>query len=142
MANVLGGAGCTIAQESATPGTYTTIAEVVSISPPKISVGSVETTHLSSSRKTFRPTIMDGGEVSFEIHYDPDETTHSALTTLATATAANQAAKNWRITFTDATPATYTFSAFVTGFEVGQVGVEENITATITMKVSGAVTIA
>src|SRR4051794_12002836 len=74
-------------------GATLTIATVVtlrvkSLDGPTTSVGTVETTALGDTWKTFLPTIADGGEVSGVIYYDPHDVNHTALTALIASPAA------------------------------------------------------
>lgn len=50
-------------------------ANVISFDGPGLSVDDVETTHLgsASATKEFIPGLEDSGEVTAEIHFDPDE---------------------------------------------------------------------
>ncbi|OJW11214.1 MAG: hypothetical protein BGO49_11145 [Planctomycetales bacterium 71-10] len=115
--------------------TYTEISLVLNIDGPSREVGSVETTHLRSPRKTYRPGLPDGGEMSFEIEYDPADAEHIFLAGLAD----EPEVLSWRITY-PLTPAKHhTFQGFLTAFEPSAGGPEENLTASVTVKVTGAV---
>jgi len=119
------------------------IGEVISISAPSISVATIDTTTLDSIHRTFMGGSIDSGEVSLEIMIDPKSTDAQKFEDEwdATATAA-PTAKTCVITFPDAaSAATYTFSAVLTGFDM-TIAQDEKFTASITLKVSGAVTIA
>ena len=132
MATVLG-KGTTLKLAS------TAVGNVVSISGPNRSVGTVETTNLNSTERTFRPTILDNGEVTVTIQFDPDDTQHIALEGLLTASPL--AAATWVITMTDATPSTYTVSGILTSFDVDTAASVDDLTmATLTIKVTGAIT--
>lgn len=113
-----------------------TIAQRVSISGPSRQVGTVETTNLDSTTKTYRPTILDNGELSLDIEFDPDDATHISLEDLMTTPAVS----TWALVFADATPSTYSFSGILTGFEIGGMEVEGNLTASLTIKLTGAIT--
>lgn len=112
----------------------TTIAQRVTISGPSRSVGSVETTHLDSATKTYRPTILDNGELSLEIEYDPDDATHTSLEDLM----ATPEIESWVLEFANGT--TYTFDGFLTGFEPNGMEVEGKLLASLTIKLSGGLT--
>ena len=58
---------------------FTTIAEVKEISGPSISVDTVElTTHSSSGAwKEYLPTLIDAGEVTFDVNFIPTNATQS-----------------------------------------------------------------
>ena len=119
------------------------IGEVVTISAPSISVATIDTTTLDSIHRTFMGGSIDSGEVSLEIMIDPASTDaakfESEFDTDATAA---PTAKACVITFpAAATATTYSFSAILTGFDMS-IAQDEKITANITLKVTGAVTVA
>lgn len=118
-------------------GEYTTIADVVSISGPSQTVGTVETTDLASSAKEYLPTILDAGEITATINYDPGTATHANLSDLLSS----PAVKGWKIIFSNTDGSVYAFNGILTGFSVSGVAVEEIVTAEISIKLSGAVTI-
>lgn len=112
----------------------TTIAQRVTISGPSRSVGSAETTHLDSATKTYRPTITDNGELSLDIEYDPADSTHISLEGLVNS----PSIESWTLEF--ANGASYEFDGFVTAFEPSGMEVEGNLTASLTIKLSGGLT--
>lgn len=112
-----------------------TIAYVYSISGPGTTVGTVESTDLSDTWRSYLPTVTDGGEVSFEIHYDPDQATHTTLNALL----GTPAIEDWDITFADTS--TISFDGILTGFEKSGMEVDGIVTASITIKVDGEVTV-
>lgn len=133
MSATLLGKGTTLKLGSAALG------GVISITGPNRQVGTVETTNLSSTVRTFRPTILDNGEVTVTIQFDPDDTDHTAVEALLTASPL--AAASWVITCTDGTPSTYTFSGILTGLDYNMASsVDDLSTADLTIKISGAIT--
>lgn len=117
----------------------TAVGQVVSISGPNRSVGTVETTNLNSTERTFRPTILDNGEVTVTIQFDPDDTQHTAIEALLTASPL--ASASWVITMTDGTPSTYTFNGILTAFDIdAAASVDDLTTASLTIKITGAIT--
>lgn len=130
------GTTISVAKTGGETPTYTEISQVLSIEGASNEVGSVETTHLKSTRKTYRPGLPDGGEVSFEIEYDPADAEHVWLRSLADA----PAVKSWRISYPTQPKATLdTFDGFLTAFGPSAGGAEENLSASITIKVTGPV---
>lgn len=117
---------------------YTTLAEVTEISGPTMEVGTVETTHLSSTTREFLPTIPDGGEITFDIEYDSDDTSHQILTGLMTT----PAIAYWQVVMSDGTAANFSFAGILTGFEPGGFTVDDVVTASCSIKVTGDVTVA
>ena len=115
-----------------------TIADVVSISAPSVSVATIDTTDLESVHRTFLGGTIDSGEVTLEIMYDPKSDTDIEDAWDDSASAA-PVESNMVITFTDSS--TYTFAAIMTGFSVS-VATDAAVTASATFKISGAVTVA
>lgn len=137
-AEVIPALGTTIAVDKLggeTP-TYSVISQVLSIEGASNEVGSIETTHLQSARKTYRPGLPDGGEVSFEVEYDPSDPDHKFLRGLAD----EPEILSWQVSYPTEPKATLdTFDGFLTGFTPSAGGAEENLTASITIKVTGPV---
>jgi hypothetical protein len=125
-------------------GTILTIAtvvttQVIEIDGPEATVGTKETTNLSSTVKTYRAQLPDGGTVSATIQYDPVAASHTALTTLINTWPAQPVA--CIITFnTVATTDKATFSAILTKFKPKGMNEEDNLEADIEFKVTGLVT--
>lgn len=123
--------------------TLTTIGQVTSITAPSMEMGSVETTHLTSTARTFLPTIFDGAEVQFTVEWNDQD---AALTQDDVFTQFKAGTVDaWQIVYTwDDGGTTYTtevdFSAFVTAFPIDEVTVDNIATASITLKVTGDVT--
>jgi hypothetical protein len=128
--NAIEAQGITIARGTGSGTiTYTTIPEVKSFTGPGV-------TDLSSLAKEKRMGLADEGQLQLTINYIPDNTVHMALR-------ADRAARTktpFRITFTDATPATtWSFEAFVTGFSVSG-AVDGVVEAQVTLEITGAIT--
>jgi len=84
--------------------------------------------------RDFLPALIDAGEFTVELLFDPDNAEQVAYDT-------DQAAGTSRIyvlTLTDTSPSTYTFTAWVTNRSVA-VPVGELVTSTVTLKVDGSV---
>jgi hypothetical protein len=129
-------AGTTLACDFATPLTYVVIGNILNITGPSAEVGSVETTVLTSTRKTYRYTIVDPGELTFELDFDPTDTTsHTLLAGLQDAPAIH----SWQISYATTPAKKATVSGFLTKFEPNAAGVEENLTASVTVKLSGPI---
>lgn len=123
---------------------YTTIAQVRDLNPPAPEVTPIDVTNRDSTNfwMEFIAGLKSGGEATFDIVYDPDQTTHSAsasggLLTLLQAGTVN----NFQVAFPDPTPTTFTFAALVTKF-VPKAPLRDALTADVTLKVSGAITFA
>lgn len=123
---------------------FTDIAQLVHVGPPKMQKGTSETTVLADDWRTFIASIKDGGQVTLTIEYDAAETTHATLWekfSEAPAAGNNLGVQDWKVVFADAGAAVVGFSAVITNFEFDDVDVEKVVTAQLTLKVSGAVTI-
>lgn len=117
-----------------------TIGQIVSIGPPAIERGEVETTDLDSSWATFISTLRRAGEASLTVNYDPDATVnHDDIMTYFTAGTAYTCQI---ILPTGPTLDTFTFSAFVKRMEWGEVSVEGIWQLTVTLRTTGAVALA
>lgn len=134
MANVKG-KGSTIGFNAGS-GATVVIGQVVSISGPSASVGTVESTNLASTARTFLTTIPDMGEVSFTVNWDHDLNTQSGLETILKTPDDTVA---WLITLSDAT--TIGFDGLLTGFNITGMEIDGLVQAEITVKVTGDITI-
>tara|TARA_R100000773_G_scaffold29104_1_gene24976 strand:- start:868 stop:1326 length:459 start_codon:yes stop_codon:yes gene_type:complete len=127
--------------------TMTTLGQLVDITVPTISKDSIEVTnHGSAGHREFMGGLVDMGEATVVVQYDggkdggasADAQGHTGLRALAaTAYEATPTANVFEINFPDGDK--QEFKGIVTGFEMGT-PVDEIITATFTIKVSGAVT--
>jgi len=131
-------------------GTGTTIvfatsaftADLLSVDWSGITRESVETSHMGTAaaasgkmaNKTFIPgDLTDPGEISIEIHFNPeDEPPIDAAAEIITIT--------WPLTSLQATAATWAATGFMTDFVITD-PLEDKMTATATIKLSGEVTL-
>lgn len=134
--------GATIAVgDGASPEVFTTIGEVLTIDGPKESRPVIDTSTLSSSIRTGKVGLRDGGTVSVTCHLDPATTSQDTVYTHFTAATATE--KNYRITLTDTAPAeTITFSAIVQEYGGPEISIDETIKLSFTLKVISAPTYA
>lgn len=119
----------------------TTVAELNSIGSPKLSLDTQDVTnHQSSdSYREYIGTLLDGGEVSIEGNFISSDTDGQIglITDMN-----NRTIQSFVITFPTAITATWTFSALVTAFEIGDMLVEGTLTFTATLKITGKPTLA
>jgi len=118
----------------------TTIAEARNITGPNITLGTAEATHHTSTGafKEYIATVLDGGEISFEINFLPVDATQS----FAAGLGADMLARTFQafsLVLTDTGAMTVTFSAYVTGFQL-TAPLDGKLTANVTLKISGPVT--
>lgn len=129
--------GVTIARgDGASPEVFTALGEVKSIQGPGGSASVIDTTNLSSTAKEKAMGLQDEGQITLELNLDTDDTMQTGLRTDRT----NQTLRNFKITLTDSSPATtLTFAAYVTNFSIAA-AVDDVVTASVTLEISGAVT--
>lgn len=128
--------------DGASPEVFTTIAEVLDISGPSLALDTEETTSHSSTGgwEEFVATILRSGEVSFSVNYDPVGATHDASTGLI-SDMENRTLRNFQLVFPDTGSTTWSFAAYVTGFEPGM-PVAGKLSADVSLKISGQPTLA
>lgn len=114
------------------PPTFTTVADVVNFTPPSLSFGEVQTTTLDTpgATHTYRPTLADPGEVPVTINYKPGGTEESVILAIF-----DRSTRPFEIEFPNG--AKQQFSGFAKGFEPSEVGLEELLQASFTVRVSG-----
>lgn len=106
--------------------------DVLSIGAPTLTVTTIDSSDLDSTTRTFIGGLKDGGELTFELAYNPSGTDHQALITDIDGTE-----KACVVTWSDTK--TTSFNAIVTAFS-SSAAMDDKITASVTMKISGAVT--
>lgn len=107
------------------------LAEILSISGPTMSRGSVDMSHMgTTTNKVFKPTdLSDMGELTVELLFIPQDTPPI-----------NDAPESIAITFPDSAASVWTFTGFLTGFDVTD-PLEDRMTATAKIKITGGVVI-
>lgn len=118
--------------------TFDDVAEVVSIQPPGLTRETIDVTHLNSDDQTkeFIGSLIEGGEASITINYIP-----SASDALLTAFTTDGGKGEFRIVYPKADFA-MTFKGIVTGYEPGEIVVDDKLSASFTIKCSGKPVIA
>ena len=109
-----------------------TISDVLSITAPSVSVTTIEASNLDSTWKTFIGGLKDGGDLTFELAYDPSDSGHQQI--LADAGAGELACT---VTWSDAK--TTEFGAIITSLSTGA-AMDDKLTLSATMKITGSVT--
>jgi hypothetical protein len=124
------GFGATFSYLSTAPSTYTALAEVLSITPPSISVETTDVTHMGSDDgfREYIASLKDGGEVTVNMNY-----VESSATLLQTLVLAGL--ETFKITF--AGSSTYVFSGIPTAFTFNDVVIDDKMAMSLTIKVSG-----
>lgn len=121
-----------------------TVASVKSVAGPKLSAEQIDvTTHDSAgSYREYVQSFKDSGEVTLNLVYDPADTTQGNTTGLLSLF--NSGAKTaMQIGFTQTSPVkNLSFEGIVTGYEWSTADIGSALEATVTIKVTGAVTLA
>ena len=113
-------------------GTFASVGTIRDVTPPGLSRDAVETTHMSSVEKwrEFIGGLKDGGEMQFEMSFDPGSTETVAFHTEINADTAGY----YKLTFPDATE--WGFGGLVT--DIGpSTPLDDKMVADITIKLSG-----
>jgi hypothetical protein len=120
----------------------TAIANVTNISGPSLSTETIDlTAHDSAnSYREIAPTFISSGEITLDINYDPDETTHGTSAGGLVYLWENKTKQAFSLEFPDATATTkWNFNAYVTGFEPGA-PYDDKLSASVTLMIDGAIT--
>jgi hypothetical protein len=101
--------------DGGSPESFTTIAELLDIEGPEMELDTEEVTSHSSTDgwAEYIGTILDAGEVSFEVNYVPTNATHNATTGLIKDMTA-RTKRNFTLVFPDSGNTTWSFTALVT----------------------------
>lgn len=120
-------------------GSYVSVAQVRDVSGPSLSQDATQVTHRDGNKwREYVGGLKDGGEVSFDVIYDPDLATHGAAAAPGFVYLLMQGTlADWQMVFPDPTNTTCTFFALVTGFEPGA-PMGDALTGDVTLKISGA----
>ena len=136
------GYGVTLSVSDAAPAVTPTnaIGTIMSFTPPNPSRDIIDVTSSSSANmnREFIAGLIDQGEAGFEMLWD----TGSTADVLLRGISIERLPRTYRATFSQYTPArTITFQAFLTGYERAA-PLEDKMTASVTLKVTGSVTYA
>lgn len=121
----------------------TTIAGVRNISGPGLSLDTEDVTSHDSTNawEEHVGTILRTGEVTLDLVYDPNAATHKNSSGGLLADLVSRTAQTYSIVFASNPTVTWSFSAFVTGFEPSAPH-DGALTASVTLKVTGEPTLA
>jgi len=109
------------------------LAEIIDFSWSGMEREAIDTTNFSSTtaREYMPSTLYDSGELSVELLFDPE---------IDPTTALSAASETVTVTYADAaTASTMAANGFMTGFEIAG-PLEDRMTATATLKLTGAIT--
>ena len=116
----------------ATPLAWLEIGEVTDWDGPGGSATMYETTHLRSEAKEKKIGLMDEGQLTLSINWEPSDTGQKA----ARDARAARTEKSFRLTYTDNSKAT--FDGYVIGMSSSG-GVDNKVSGSITIEISGSV---
>jgi len=115
----------------------TAVGEVLSIKPVSPTIDPIETTNLDSTAKEFIPSpVPDYGEITINGNFFPSNTGQAALRTAFTS----KTTDTYIITFPSTVGATWTFTGFITGYDMGEADNENPLSFAVTVKITGAAT--
>lgn len=137
MADVKIGYGSQLWIENST-GVLTKIAELIEIGLPNPQVDEVEATHFESPdrAKEYIPGLTDNGEITFGINFIAGSATDALITEAISA----GEVRDMEVVIPALTASqTFAFSGMIKGYEKN-VPINDRQTATITVRVNGAVT--
>lgn len=124
--------------DGAGPEVFTSVGNIENVKGPGMSVVFDDASDLDSTWEEVKPTLKDGGEVSFDIFWLPSSETQQAgiWTDFGALTK-----RNWQIVDTGTTPniTTWAFAAYVSKIEPNYAK-KALAKASITLRVTGAVT--
>jgi len=127
------GYGTTVfVSDTASPGVYTQIAEVIEVTPPNAQVDDVEATH--NRTREYIAGLIEGGEAAIGMNRIPGSTTEILLMGLQTT----GERRSIRIVWPNNT--IWEFVGHVKGYETSS-PIDDRMTATCTFKVDGSQTI-
>lgn len=137
MAGLDGFGASLLRSDMASSPTFTELANVTSISGPSISRNVYDVTAHDSadSYMEFIGGLKDGGELTFELNWDPTDSTHADLF----SDLDDLVARDYQLDLPQDI-ATFAFSGFLTGFEAG-LPVDDKLTASVTYKITGKPTL-
>lgn len=131
------GLGCTVQVDPAGATSYVTIDQVISFTPPERSRETVDATTLDETLQVYLPGIEKFSQSEIKFVYDPDDADHVALYTLF----GSKAEAQWKLTYTDATPSTWTFKGKVFDFKLDSIEHNKAIQATVIVQRTNAITV-
>ena len=113
------------------------ISELLSVTPPDQTRDTIDTTHHGSTGdyREFIASLIDAGEATATIHYVPDSDTDELL--LTALAAGDLRAFAIDVNKGDGTQQHISGSAILTSYAPGDVVIDDKMTASITLKVSG-----
>lgn len=135
MSNAIASQQTKLEVETASAGVYQEILEINSYSGFDGQASEIDVTHMKSTAKEFRLGLQDFGQFSMDVNVIHTDLGQQRIRTIQ----ASGAAANFRVTYPNGDTAT--FLGLVKSFSE-QSGVDGVVKGTITIRISGAVTLA
>ena len=137
MTSAVLGKGATLQLGSgASPQVYTTIAEVLRCGPIGSSNPEVNVTNLDSTAQEYIAGLADGNTVDFDVNWLVGNTQQTALRTAAAA----GTTQNLKMVWQTSPNTTAVFDLVILQFEMGETTPEQQVTASISGRISGSIT--
>lgn len=116
---------------------FTTVAEVINISGPGLSLETTDVTNMTSTGawREHIATLKDTGEVTIDLNWAPEDTGHVNLI----ADLNNRTLRNFKIVWPNVAATTWTFSGYVTSFEPSA-AVDDKLSGSFGFKLTGVPT--
>jgi hypothetical protein len=137
MANVVIGYGAEWWFDNSS-AVLTRVAEVTSVGLPNPQQSDVEATHFASPNRTreYIPGLIDNGEITFEINFDAGSASDLMISEAMTSGEVRDQMVS--VPTSSGTNQEFTFPGIVKGYEKS-VPIDDRQTATVTLRVAGAV---
>ncbi len=135
---IVAGSADVLAGGAAGAEVFTTIAEVTNLSGPTETLELIEATHMESpgARKEYIPSLLDSGEMTFDLNFLPGDANQNALRDDMNA----RAKTNYQLVWTDLASTTYAFAGYVTNHgKTSQIN--DKLSAAVTVKITGDITV-
>lgn len=135
-------AGYTVELEVDIGGSFVKVAQIRDLDGPAAESDQIEVSHRGSRWRRYVAGMRDGGEVTFDVIFDPNDASHDPTGADSMyAKLKNGVVDSYRITFPGAgtNKTTATFDAFVSGFEI-TAPLEDGLAADLTLKITGEIT--
>lgn len=128
--------------DGATSESFSTVAELRTISGPKLTAETIDVTvhNTPTPWRRFISGLLDGGEITFELNFIPTDPTHSYSSGLL-KDMTDRARRNFQTVFPDSGTTTWTLPTIITGFET-TADPAAVLMAHVTLKVAGPPTLA
>lgn len=134
MVKAIESQGVTLKYSIGSPTEFATIGNITDFSGPGGQASVIDVSNLSSTQREKLMGLPDEGQITFNLNYDPDNSAHQALRNARR----DRTLVEFRLTLTDATPATATFFGYVLGFVISG-GVDQAVKAAVTVEIDGGV---